>query len=62
MWENVSAYVKRCHLYIFDTNVLEKSEEKNARKTIREYLYRYILKKDNDELGSEDITNKTRLT
>ncbi|GET63466.1 hypothetical protein GLOIN_2v1477844 [Rhizophagus irregularis DAOM 181602=DAOM 197198] len=58
--KNVSAYVKKRHRYIFNTNFLEKGEEKSARVTIREYLFRYVLEKDN-ESGSEDkadITNE----
>jgi hypothetical protein len=41
------------------TNFLEKGEE-SVRKTIREYLYRYILEKDSNEPGSKDRTNKSR--
>ncbi|CAI2196615.1 10724_t:CDS:2, partial [Funneliformis geosporum] len=33
---NVYAYVKRRHKYIFNTNFLEKGEENNVKKTIRE--------------------------
>ncbi|PKC14042.1 hypothetical protein RhiirA5_409882 [Rhizophagus irregularis] len=53
---NVSAYVKRRHRYIFNTNFLEKGEEKSARKTIREYLYFYV---QDNESGSENRTNGT---
>jgi hypothetical protein len=56
---NVSAYVKRRHLYIYNTNFLEKGEENSSRKTMREYLYRYILGKESDETGSGDKTNRT---
>src|SRR5688572_18153037 len=56
--KNVSAYVKRRHPYIYNTNFLEKGEEKSARKTIREYLYRYIQERDTDDSDLEDTTNK----
>ncbi|PKK65032.1 hypothetical protein RhiirC2_715852 [Rhizophagus irregularis] len=56
--KNVSVYVKRHHRYIFNTNFLEKGEETRARKTIREYLYCYVLEKNN-ESGSEDRTDGT---
>ncbi|GBC07434.1 hypothetical protein RclHR1_07460010 [Rhizophagus clarus] len=50
--------IKRHHRYIFNTNFLEKGEEKSARKTIKEYLYHYVLEKDN-ESGSEDEPDRT---
>jgi hypothetical protein len=44
--KNVYAYVKWRHKYIAHTNFLDKGEEKGARKTIREYLYRYLPEKE----------------
>ncbi|PKY52575.1 hypothetical protein RhiirA4_425380 [Rhizophagus irregularis] len=55
---NVSAYVKRRHRYIFNTNFLEKGEEKSARKTIREYLYRYVQDNESDSEDRTDGTNE----
>ncbi|GBB95213.1 hypothetical protein RclHR1_00250011 [Rhizophagus clarus] len=46
--KNVYAYVKRRHKYIFNTNFLEKGEENDAKKTIREYLYQYLETSDSD--------------
>ncbi|CAB4446967.1 unnamed protein product [Rhizophagus irregularis] len=57
--KNVYAYVKRCHKYIYNTNFLEKGEEKKARKTIREYLYQYIETSDSD---FKIITDKDEMT
>ncbi|CAB4430008.1 unnamed protein product [Rhizophagus irregularis] len=57
--KNVYAYVKRCHKYIYNTNFLEKGEEKKARKTIREYFYQYIETSDSD---FKIITDKDKMT
>src|ERR1043165_1782423 len=56
--KNVSAYVKRHHPYIYNTNFLEQGEEESARKTIREYLYRYILERDTDDSDLSDSEDK----
>ncbi|RIA81764.1 hypothetical protein C1645_836447 [Glomus cerebriforme] len=60
--KNVSAYVKRHHPYIYNTNFLEQGEEKSARKTIREYLYRYILERDTDDSDLSDLEDKAGMT
>ena len=60
--KNVSVYVKRRHKYIVKTNFLEKGEEKNARKAIREYLYRYLPEietGDSDSDSEDTTTNET---
>ncbi|PKK66128.1 hypothetical protein RhiirC2_754017 [Rhizophagus irregularis] len=60
--KNVSAYVKRRHPYIYNTNFLVQGEEKSARKTIREYLYRYILEGDTDDSDHSDLEEKAGMT
>ncbi|CAG8437444.1 6187_t:CDS:2 [Funneliformis mosseae] len=39
-----------------------ESEEKSARKTIKEYLYQYILERDIDDSDLEDTTNTAGMT
>ena len=44
---------------------MEQGEEKSARRTIREYLYRFILERDTDDSDLEDLedtTNKAGMT
>ncbi|GES82172.1 hypothetical protein GLOIN_2v1477844 [Rhizophagus clarus] len=60
--KNVYAYVKRHHKCITNTNYLEKGEEKGARKTIREYLYRYLPEKESVDSDFETTAVKAETT
>ncbi|CAB4375241.1 unnamed protein product [Rhizophagus irregularis] len=42
--------------------LVKNGEEKSARKTIREYLYRYILEGDTDDSDHSDLEEKAGMT
>jgi hypothetical protein len=47
------------HKYIVNTDFLEKGEENDAKKTIREYLYQYPETSDSD---FKTTTDKAEMT
>ncbi|PKK60347.1 hypothetical protein RhiirC2_792910 [Rhizophagus irregularis] len=61
--KNVSAYVKRRHQYVINTNFLEKKQENGTRETIRKYLYRYPPEKEtSNSVSNAVLTTETTET